>query len=111
MLMEDAAPRPRAHREASGWAAASLVSSLGGHAEVTVISPRNYFLFTPMLAGAANLAQFDALPIHSRCSRRNVVLVVPAAMYLRAANDGEKRVDVHARSTSRRGRRAGARGG
>jgi hypothetical protein len=37
----------------SGWGAASLVSSLGTHAAVTVISPRNYFLFTPMLAGAA----------------------------------------------------------
>ncbi|KAJ1456936.1 pyridine nucleotide-disulfide oxidoreductase-domain-containing protein [Pelagophyceae sp. CCMP2097] len=37
----------------SGWGAASLVSTLGENAAVTVISPRNYFLFTPMLAGAA----------------------------------------------------------
>ncbi|KAJ8613436.1 hypothetical protein CTAYLR_002317 [Chrysophaeum taylorii] len=40
----------------SGWGAASLVKALGGAArydDVTVVSPRNYFLFTPMLAGAA----------------------------------------------------------
>lgn len=38
----------------SGWGAAALVGALGANGErVTVVSPRNYFLFTPMLAGAA----------------------------------------------------------
>ena len=38
----------------SGWGAAALVGALGSNGErVTVVSPRNYFLFTPMLAGAA----------------------------------------------------------
>ena len=38
----------------SGWGAAALVGALGNRGErVTVVSPRNYFLFTPMLAGAA----------------------------------------------------------
>lgn len=40
----------------SGWGAASFVKALGDNAlfdSVTVVSPRNYFLFTPMLAGAA----------------------------------------------------------
>jgi NADH dehydrogenase FAD-containing subunit len=36
----------------TGWAAASLVKKLDlGLYDVTVVSPRNYFLFTPMLAG------------------------------------------------------------
>ena len=39
----------------SGWGAAALVSALGESygGGVTVVSPRNYFLFTPMLAGAS----------------------------------------------------------
>jgi len=38
----------------TGWGAASLVKELDTDLyDVTVISPRNYFLFTPMLAGAS----------------------------------------------------------
>ena len=38
----------------SGWGAAAMLSQLkNADVDVTVISPRNYFLFTPMLAGAA----------------------------------------------------------
>jgi len=38
----------------SGWGAHAFVSSLdASRYDATVISPRNYFLFTPMLAGAA----------------------------------------------------------
>lgn len=37
----------------TGWGAASLLSDIDNSKyDVTVISPRNYFLFTPMLAGA-----------------------------------------------------------
>ena len=62
-LVDDAlslAAEPRAARAVervvvlgSGWGAASFVSSIEDSAHVTVVSPRNYFLFTPMLAGAA----------------------------------------------------------
>jgi NADH dehydrogenase FAD-containing subunit len=38
----------------TGWGAASFVKSIDTSMfDVTVVSPRNYFLFTPMLAGAA----------------------------------------------------------
>ena len=39
----------------SGWGANAVLSQLknANNVDVTVISPRNYFLFTPMLAGAA----------------------------------------------------------
>lgn len=38
----------------TGWGAHALVKSLDASTfDVTVISPRNYFVFTPMLAGAA----------------------------------------------------------
>lgn len=38
----------------SGWGSHALLSAIDANRyEVTVISPRNYFLFTPMLAGAA----------------------------------------------------------
>jgi hypothetical protein len=37
----------------TGWGAAALLSDIDNERyDVTVISPRNYFLFTPMLAGA-----------------------------------------------------------
>jgi hypothetical protein len=38
----------------TGWGAAALLKEIDiNKFDVTVISPRNYFLFTPMLAGAA----------------------------------------------------------
>ena len=38
----------------TGWGAASLIKGINTDLyDVTVISPRNYFLFTPMLAGAS----------------------------------------------------------
>lgn len=38
----------------TGWGAASLIKSIDTSVyDVTVVSPRNYFLFTPMLAGAS----------------------------------------------------------
>ena len=38
----------------SGWGAASLLKEIDTNLyDVTVISPRNYFMFTPMLAGSA----------------------------------------------------------
>lgn len=38
----------------TGWGAAALLQGIDNERyEITVISPRNYFLFTPMLAGAA----------------------------------------------------------
>ena len=38
----------------SGWAAHAFIKSLDATSyDVTLVSPRNYFLFTPMLAGAA----------------------------------------------------------
>lgn len=38
----------------SGWGANAVLAQLkNANCDVTVISPRNYFLFTPMLAGAA----------------------------------------------------------
>jgi hypothetical protein len=38
----------------TGWAAHSIIKTIDADAyDVTVISPRNYFVFTPMLAGAS----------------------------------------------------------
>ena len=38
----------------TGWGAASFIKTISGTTyDVTVVSPRNFFLFTPMLAGAA----------------------------------------------------------
>ena len=49
-----AAPRERVVVLGSGWGAHSLLKSLDARRyEVLVISPRNYFLFTPMLAASA----------------------------------------------------------
>ena len=46
--------RPRVVVLGSGWGANAVLSQLKNAAcDVTVVSPRNYFLFTPMLAGAA----------------------------------------------------------
>ena len=46
--------RPRVVVRGSGWGANAVLSQLKNAAcDVTVVSPRNYFLFTPMLAGAA----------------------------------------------------------
>eukprot|EP00802_Teleaulax_amphioxeia_P003559 Tamp_03562.p1 GENE.Tamp_03562~~Tamp_03562.p1 ORF type:complete len:671 (-),score=112.12 Tamp_03562:1610-3622(-) len=48
---------PKKHKIAvigSGWASHSFIKSLDATKyDVTLVSPRNYFLFTPMLAGAA----------------------------------------------------------
>jgi len=53
----DSAPaeRQRVVVLGSGWGANAVLSQLkhAQNCDVTVISPRNYFLFTPMLAGAA----------------------------------------------------------
>ena len=49
-----AAPAERVVVLGSGWGAAALVAALGERgAKTTVVSPRNYLLFTPMLAGAS----------------------------------------------------------
>lgn len=49
-----AATRLRVVVLGTGWGANALLSQLdGAQFDVTVVSPRNYFLFTPMLAGAA----------------------------------------------------------
>lgn len=37
----------------SGWGSNAVLKQLAGDFELKVVSPRNYFLFTPMLAGAA----------------------------------------------------------
>jgi len=56
-LDDDAAPsvaRKRVVVLGSGWGANAVLSQLKNtNHEVQVVSPRNYFLFTPMLAGAA----------------------------------------------------------
>ena len=46
--------RPRVVVLGTGWGAAALLRALDLEAfDVTIVSPRNYFLFTPMLAGSA----------------------------------------------------------
>ena len=46
--------RPRVVVLGSGWGANAVLSQLkNADVDLTVISPRNFFLFTPMLAGAA----------------------------------------------------------
>jgi NADH dehydrogenase FAD-containing subunit len=48
------APKQRIVVLGSGWGAASLLKGIDNDLyHVTIISPRNYFLFTPMLAGAS----------------------------------------------------------
>ena len=46
--------RPKVVVLGCGWGASAVLSQLkNADADVTVVSPRSYFLFTPMLAGAA----------------------------------------------------------
>uniref|UniRef100_A0A6S8C9L8 NADH:ubiquinone reductase (non-electrogenic) n=1 Tax=Aureoumbra lagunensis TaxID=44058 RepID=A0A6S8C9L8_9STRA len=60
----------------SGWGSASLLKSLGSSArddEITVISPRNFFLFTPMLCGAAvGTVEYRSITEPVRSLNRNV---------------------------------------
>mmetsp|Transcript_38110 Transcript_38110/g.81214 ORF Transcript_38110/g.81214 Transcript_38110/m.81214 type:complete len:576 (-) Transcript_38110:298-2025(-) len=57
--IEEHSSAPSSERErivvlGSGWGANAILSQLkNANADITVVSPRNYFLFTPMLAGAA----------------------------------------------------------
>ena len=47
-------PKERIIVLGTGWGAASFLKSIDCNKyDVTVISPRNYFVFTPMLAGAS----------------------------------------------------------
>ena len=60
MFLQEAKKYPKSGRKekivvlGTGWGAASLIKGINTDLyDVTVISPRNYFLFTPMLAGAS----------------------------------------------------------
>ena len=57
--LQDGLPRTRVVVLGSGWGSMSFVKNLpaaqtgeGGWYDLTVISPRNYFLYTPLLPGA-----------------------------------------------------------
>jgi hypothetical protein len=54
LLRKDSRDKHRIVIIGSGWASHAFVKSLDASVyDVTLVSPRNYFLFTPMLAGAA----------------------------------------------------------
>jgi len=76
--------RPKVVVLGTGWAAASFVKKLDlSLYDVTVVSPRNYFLFTPMLAGSTvgTVEQRSIIePIRSLLSRCNAA----DAQYLQA---------------------------
>ena len=62
MRVTEAAPgKRRVVVLGSGWGAISFVKSLesNGPYDVTLVSPRNYFLYTPLLPGAATGAVED----------------------------------------------------
>lgn len=58
-LVPDGGPPAASDRErivvlGTGWGAAAFLKGIDtGRFDVTVVSPRNYFVFTPMLAGAS----------------------------------------------------------
>jgi NADH:ubiquinone reductase (non-electrogenic) len=63
-----AALRPRVVVLGSGWGANALLSQLDGEMfDVTVISPRSYFLFTPMLVRPMPSAPWSPAPSSSQC--------------------------------------------
>lgn len=63
----------------TGWGAHALLKSIDADAyDVTVISPRNYFVFTPMLAGAATGT------VESRSITESIRDANPRANYLEA---------------------------
>ncbi|KAJ1441180.1 hypothetical protein B484DRAFT_390771 [Ochromonadaceae sp. CCMP2298] len=50
---KQASPKPRVVVLGSGWAALSFIRTLDqDRVDLTLISPRSFFLFTPLLAGA-----------------------------------------------------------
>lgn len=56
----------------SGWAAVSVIREIGDDYEVIVVSPRNYFLFTPLLTGVTvgtNDERSVIEPIRTFCKR------------------------------------------
>jgi NADH:ubiquinone reductase (non-electrogenic) len=56
----------------SGWGAVSLLKEIGDEYEVIVVSPRNYFLFTPLLTGVTvgtNDERSVIEPIRTFCKR------------------------------------------
>lgn len=64
----------------SGWGAASLLKDIDSDLyEVTVVSPRNYFLFTPMLAGAS----VGTVQLRSICEP--IQEINPKSKYIEAA--------------------------
>lgn len=78
----------------SGWGAASLVKALGETDKVTVISPRNHFLFTPMLAGAAvGTVEFRSITEPVRRLGKSVEYFEAMA---RRIDVGERRVECEA---------------
>lgn len=66
--------RPRLVILGSGWGAVSLLKSLNpGNYDITVISPTNHFLFTPLLPSAATgTLSLDSLvePIRDLCRKK-----------------------------------------
>ena len=62
----------------TGWGAASFVKDIDTDLyDVTVISPRNYFLFTPMLAGASvGTVDYRSITEPVRELNRKVVYIV-----------------------------------
>ena len=98
----------------SGWGAAALVGALGNRGErVTVVSPRNYFLFTPMLAGAAvGTVEYRSItqPVRSLNKHAAYVAVWKSTSEIAYRVDGLKtprhRADAATEITSRRWRGA-----
>ena len=98
----------------SGWGAAALVGALGNKGErVTVVSPRNYFLFTPMLAGAAvGTVEYRSItqPVRSLNKHAAYVAVWKSTSEIAYRVDGLKtprhRADAATGSASRRWRGA-----
>ena len=57
-----ASPRPHVVILGTGWGAVSLVKNLSKSYNLTVVSPHNYFLFTPLLpSGTVGTVQLSSL--------------------------------------------------
>lgn len=81
-LKEKTRHKPRLVVLGSGWGSVGLLTQLNeGDYDVTVISPTNYFLFTPMLPSAA----VGTLEIKSLCESIRSIIKAVGGHYLQAS--------------------------
>lgn len=90
------APKERVVVLGTGWGAAAFLKNIDtDKCDVTVISPRNYFVFTPMLAGASvGSVDFKSITEPIREINNNVRYLEAAATEVDPATDTVSRASI-----------------